>query len=116
MRQIGGSSYLAGPHEPGDDRLARAALRGHRERKKVLRDLIKASAEITEDAFGSAQGQELEDLMDNIEQKILSISQKSVPQNFIPVKDELKGAYERMAKLHGRRRQTAGRPDRFCRA
>ena len=66
--------------------------------KKVLRDLIRASAEITEDAFGSTD--EIEDLMDNIEQKILSISQKSVPQNFLAIKEELKGAYERMAKLH----------------
>jgi replicative DNA helicase len=63
----------------------------------VLRDLIKTSAEITEDAFGPPQ--EIEDLLDNIEQKILSISQKSIPQNFIPVKDELKNAAERMARL-----------------
>ncbi len=67
--------------------------------KRVLRDLIRASAEITEDALGEPAG-ELADLMDNVEQKILSISQKSVPQNFLPVKDELARAAERMAKLH----------------
>lgn len=66
--------------------------------KKVLRDLIKASAEITEDAFEPSL--EIEDLLGEIEQKILSISQKSLPQNFIHLKEELKTAYERIEKLH----------------
>ena len=81
---IGGSSYLA-------ELTNQVTTASHVEHygnivkeKKVLRDLIRASAEITEDAFGATE--ELEDLMDGIEQKILSISQKSVQQNFIPVK------------------------------
>ena len=95
---IGGSSYLA-------ELTNQVTTASHVEHygnivkeKKVLRDLIRASAEITEDAFGATE--ELEDLMDGIEQKILSISQKSVQQNFIPVKDELSKAADRMAKLH----------------
>ncbi len=99
LQNIGGSSYLADLTNQVTTASHVAHYAGIVKEKRVLRDLIKASAEITEDAFGSAQGQELEDLMDNIEQKILSISQKSVPQNFIPLKEELKGAYERMAKL-----------------
>jgi len=68
--------------------------------KKVLRDLINASSEITEKVFDS--GNDSEDLLDDIEQKIFAISQKSRPQNFIPIKDELKAAYERIEKLsHG---------------
>ena len=62
--------------------------------KKQLRDLIRASAEITEDAFGATD--DIEDLVDVIEQKILAISQKAMPQNFVAVKDELKSAYERI--------------------
>jgi len=69
--------------------------------KKILRDLIKASAEITEGAFTPSQ--ELEELLDKVEQKILNISQSSLPKNFIPVKDELKGAYERIERLHEHR-------------
>ena len=67
--------------------------------KKVLRDLIGASSEITERIFESGSD-DSEDLLDEIEQKIFSIGQKSRPQNFIAVKDELKTAYERIEKLH----------------
>ncbi len=66
--------------------------------KKVLRDLIGASSEITERVFDTSE--DPEDLLDDVEQKIFSISQKSRPQNFVPIKDELKAAYERIEKLH----------------
>src|SRR5277367_536269 len=38
-------------------------------------------------------------MMDVVEKKIFDISQKSTPQNLLPLAGELKGAYERMAKL-----------------
>ena len=66
--------------------------------KRILRDLISASSEITEKAFDVSK--DAEGLLDDIEQKIFSISQKSRPQNFVAVKDELKSAYERIEKLH----------------
>jgi replicative DNA helicase len=98
LKEIGGSSYLA-------DLTNQVATASHVadyakvvKEKKVLRDLIKASAEITEDVFEPSK--EIEDLLDDIEQKILSISQKSLPQNFTHLKDELKTAYERIEKLH----------------
>lgn len=66
--------------------------------KKVLRELIGASSEITERVFDTSE--DPEDLLDDAEQKIFAISQKSRPQNFVPIKDELKAAYERIEKLH----------------
>jgi replicative DNA helicase len=66
--------------------------------KKVLRDLIKASSEINEKVFDTSE--DPEDLLDDVEQKIFSISQRSRTQNFVPIKDELKAAYERIEKLH----------------
>ncbi len=65
--------------------------------KKILRDMIHASAEIAEKAF-NPDG-DLEQAMDSIEQKIFSISQRSVPQKFAHVKEGLPKAYERMEKL-----------------
>ena len=66
--------------------------------KKILRDLIKISAEITENAFEPAK--EFEMFLDEIEQKILAVSQKSVSQNFTHIKEDLIAAYERVEKLH----------------
>ena len=98
LKDIGGSAYLA--------ELTNAiATSSHVEHyakivkdKKALRDVIKASAEITEDVFDSSI--EVEDILDDIEQKILAISQKSLPQNFLALQEELKTAYERIENLH----------------
>ncbi|MEK7086661.1 MAG: replicative DNA helicase [Patescibacteria group bacterium] len=65
--------------------------------KRVRRDLIQASAEINEKAF---EHESFEKLLDDVEQRIFSISEKSRPQKFIHVKDELPAAYERFEKLH----------------
>jgi replicative DNA helicase len=79
--------------------------------KRALRDLIKVSAEITEEAFSSTK--EFEDLMDDIEHKILSISQRSLPQNFTPIREELKSAYERIERLHEHKESLRGVPTGF---
>jgi replicative DNA helicase len=98
LKDVGGSAYLA--------ELTNAiATSSHVEHyakivkdKKALRDVIKASAEITEDVFDSSI--DVEDILDDIEQKILAISQKSLPQNFLALQEELKTAYERIENLH----------------
>ena len=98
LNDIGGSSYLAdltnlvptASHITNYAKIVRE--------KKILRDLIRASAEITEDVLDEPN--EVDDLLDAIEQKIMSISQKSTQQNFLHIKDELKDAYDRIEKLH----------------
>lgn len=98
LHEIGGSGYLT----ELINSVPSAAHIGHYAKiihdKKVLRDLIAASAAITEKAFDAPDSAEI--LLDEIEQKIFSIAQKSRPQNFIHLKDELKSAYERIEKLH----------------
>ena len=66
--------------------------------KKVLRDLIETSAEITENAFN--HGGDLEEVLDKIEQKVFAISQNSPGQKFFHIGDELLAAYERIEKIH----------------
>ncbi len=97
LKDIGGSGYLA-------DLTNQVATSSNIEHyadivreKKSFRDLIRVSAEITEDVFDS--GKDLKDLLPIVEKKIFDISQKSTPQNLLPIKDHLTGAYERMAKL-----------------
>ncbi|MBU6500848.1 MAG: replicative DNA helicase [Patescibacteria group bacterium] len=98
LKEIGGSSYIADLTNQVATASNITDYAKTVKDKKVLRDLIRASAEITEDVF-SPSG-EMEDILDNIEQKILSISQKSLPQNFVNLKEELKTAYERIETLH----------------
>lgn len=79
--------------------------------KRVRRDLIHASSEINERAFDTAT---FEELLDSVEQRIFGISQRSRPQRFTHVKDELPLAYERLEKLHqGDKSGFRGIPTRF---
>ncbi len=66
--------------------------------KNVLRSIITAAAEMTEAAFNPQE--EADDILDAAEQRIFSISQGSVRQKFVAVKDELQNAYERIERLH----------------
>ena len=79
--------------------------------KKILRDLIATSSQITEDAFASQT--DIEMLLDTIESKVLSISQHSITQKFFPVRDELKAAFERIEKLHNGQGGFRGVPSGF---
>lgn len=98
LQDIGGSSYLS----QLIDAVPTAAHVEHYAKiikeKQVLRDLIKTSAEITENAVDSPD--DLNQLLDSIEQKIFAISQRSVNQKFIHVKDALQKTYERIEQLH----------------
>src|SRR3989344_5168143 len=79
LKDIGGSAYLTDlinsvPTETHVSYYAKLVRQ-----KKVLRELINASSEITEKIFESPG--DTEALLDEVEQKVFSISQKSRPQN-----------------------------------
>jgi len=98
LQSVGGSGYLAElsnkvPSASHIEEYAKIV-----KEKKILRELIKASAEITEGVFDT--GRDVEELLDEIEQKIFRVSQASVQKAFVHLKDELKVAYERIEKLH----------------
>jgi replicative DNA helicase len=98
LNDIGGSTYLTRlidsvPTSSHIEHYAKIV-----KEKKILRDLINTSAEITEHAFSPSE--DLEDILDGIEQKIFSISQRSVTQRFVHIKEELQSAYERIERLH----------------
>lgn len=108
---VGGSSYLTDliNSVPSASHVAHYAQIVRE--KRVLRALVHAASDITERVF--QPGGETEDLLDDIEQKIFSISQQSRPRNFVAVKDELQSAYERIEALHQGKGQLRGVPTGF---
>lgn len=96
--EVGGNSYLTHLIEmvPSSSHISHYAKIVHE--KKILRDLINASAEIGEQAFNPSD--DIENVLDTIEQKIFAISQRSITHRFVIIKDELHAAYERIEKLH----------------
>ncbi len=97
MKDSGGADYLA-------ELVSNVPSAAHVEHyAKIVKELsvrraiIHASSEINEEAFKS---DEFDSFLDSVEQKIFNISQKSRTQHFIPIRDELTDAYERLEKLH----------------
>lgn len=67
------------------------------QRKRVLRDLIDASHEIG--VLGHDESSDINLLLDRAEKRIFSIAQKGLQQTFLPVKEMLDEAWERIDKL-----------------
>lgn len=97
LDEIGGANYLTDliNEVPTASHIAHYAKIV--KEKKVLRDLIQTSSEINEKVYEDI---EVESLLDEVEQKIFNITQRSLPQKYILLKDELQAAYERIEKLH----------------
>ena len=111
FKDIGGTDYLT-------ELISRVPSSAHIthyaqivKEKHIRRQIIDASSVINEEAFDSA---DFESLLDGVEQRIFGISQKSRPQKFIHIKDELPGAFERLEKLHrGGQSAVRGVPTHF---
>lgn len=67
------------------------------QKKRLLRDLIKAGQDIH--SMGYNEEEDIEVVLDKAEQKIFGITQKSVSQNFLVVKNMLGESFERIEKL-----------------
>ena len=81
------------------------------QRKRILRDLIDVSEEIREMGYNELQDTDM--LLDEAERKIFSIAQKSLTQNFTPVKQLLEDAFERIDNLYKHQGNLRGIPTGF---
>lgn len=65
--------------------------------KKILRDLISASEEIGLSAFNEAE--EVDVLLDKAEKTVFGIGQRSLTQQFLPIREILSDTFERLDDL-----------------
>lgn len=82
------------------------------QRKRILRDLIEASQEIG--AMGYNESEDVDILLDQAEKRIFSIAQKSLTQDFLPVKAALEEAFERIDRLSKHQGAPRGVPTGFA--
>jgi replicative DNA helicase len=80
-------------------------------KKAVLRRLIGAASEINEMGYNEAE--DLETILDNAEQILFGISQKSLKQEFTPIKTILGEAFDRLDELHKNKGEMRGVPTGF---
>lgn len=81
------------------------------QRKRILRDLIDASHDIG--LMGYDETEDVDELLDQAEKRIFTIAQKSLSQKFIPVKDTLGEAFERLDRLSKHHGELRGLPTGF---
>jgi replicative DNA helicase len=74
--------------------------------KYILRQLIRASTDIAEDAYAASR--EADAILDAAEQKIFKISESRVTQGFVHIKDVLKERFEEIQHVHETRMSITG--------
>lgn len=79
--------------------------------KRVLRDLISVSYDIAE--LGTREEEDTDVLLDEAEQKIFSISQDAISQDFTQVGTTLEEAFERIERLHNDKGDIRGVPTQY---
>ena len=111
LEEIGGNSYLTelvNSVPTASHVLSYAKII---QKKRILRDLIEASYEIGQMGFNESE--DVEEILDRAEKKIFSIAQKSLTQQFTPVKAGLEEAFERIDKLSKHQGGLRGVPTGF---
>lgn len=68
------------------------------QKKATLRRMITVAADIT--GMGFAESEDVEDLLDQAESKLMNVSQKFLKKAFIPIQSVLEDAFERIDELH----------------
>lgn len=81
------------------------------QKKATLRRLLTAAAEISSLSYDEED--EIENILDKAESKLFAVSQKYLKQIFIPIKDVLSEAFERIDELHREKNKLRGLPTGF---
>ncbi len=111
MDRVGGSGYLATLVNSVPS-AAHAEYYANIVRKKgTLRRLISSASEITNLAF--SEDGEIENILDEAEQKLFGVSQKHLKQNFVPISNVLHETFERIDELHRSAGKLRGLPTGF---
>ncbi|GAA5346708.1 replicative DNA helicase [Planifilum fimeticola] len=111
LEEVGGVSYLTEladsvPTSAHADHYARIV-----EEKAILRRLIRTATQIA--TSGYTGGDDVAEIIDDAERKILDISQRRIRKAFLPIRDILMDTYERIEQMHENQGELTGIPTGF---
>jgi len=112
LEQIGGRSYLVNLTSQTPSAAHVASYAQIIQKKATLRRLITAAGNILE--LGYHEEREVNEVLDKAEQNIFSVSQKFLKEKFIPIREVLSDAFERIDELHRERGKLRGLPTGFA--
>ena len=108
LKQIGGMTFLTELASSVPSATHAAEYARITAAKATLRRLDIAGHTIS--GFAHDEAKELEDILDESEQALFTVSQKHLKQNFISVKDVLADSFDRLDALHKDKKQLRGVP------
>jgi len=111
LERIGGQTYLAQIAESVPTASHVTHYADIVQKNATLRRLISASQEITKLSFDTEA--EVDTLLDQAEQRLFSVSQKHLKQNFVPMRAILNEAFDRIDELHKEKGKLRGAPTGF---
>lgn len=111
LEEIGGKSYLISLANTVPTAAHVINYAKMVQKKSTLRQLIEAGGEITKLGFNELEN--IATILDRAEQKLFSVSQKYLKQQFIPIKDILTETFERIDELHKEKGKLRGYPTGF---
>ncbi len=111
LEKIGGNSYLTELVNSVPTASHVAEYAKIVQKKRILREMIKAGQDIS--LSGYDEGRDVEEVLDEAEQKIFNISQNSLRNQFTRVGDSLEAAFERIDKLSRQGEDTRGVPSGY---
>jgi len=106
LESVGGTSYLADLVNSVPTASNVAHYAEIVKKKKIMRELIRASSEIAE--LGYDESEDIDQALDDAEKRIFSISQRSLSQRFTPLSQTLEEAWERIDHLHKNKNELRG--------
>lgn len=111
LEEAGGISYITSLTNSVPSAAHIASYAKIVQRKKMLRDMIDAANHIL--TLGYTEDDDVDNLLDEAEKKLFSVSQKSLTKNFLPLGDSLAEAIERITNqdaglLRGQKTNYAG--------
>ncbi len=112
LEKIGGSGYLTELVNAVPTAAHVVYYAGIIRKKGTLRRLIQSAGEITNLAF--AEEGDIEDILDSAEQKLFTVSQKHLKQNFISISNVLHETFERIDELHREKGKLRGLSSGFA--
>lgn len=112
LENVGGKTYLA---SLSNSVVTASNVKYYAEivqKKATLRRLIKASSEITSLAYNETEN--VDNVLDESEQKLFGISQKFLKQNFISISSVLHDTFDRIDELHKNKGKLRGIPTGYA--
>jgi len=111
LKSIGGQSYLAELTNEVPTASNVVNYANIVQKKATLRRLINASAEIAK--LGYEETEDVEEILDKAEQTLFQVSQRHMRQIFVPIKNVLTEAFDRIDELHKEKGKLRGIPTGF---